>query len=184
MCVVRGFFRTVIQNSNPSISMSAPEAAKRTIDDVHAGATECAAEKKHKAEPCRVTSSFIPYLTVRDAKASVKLYQDAFGLEWKNQAEQGADEPLTHVEMKFKEQDVMFSVEGAFGSTKKSPKSLGIECPINLYFYCDDVDALWERASKVEGVTAALAPNDAFWGDRMCMLKDLDDYEWTFAKHL
>ncbi|XVN42177.1 MAG: hypothetical protein RCG15_05770 [Candidatus Rickettsia vulgarisii] len=48
--------------------------------------------------------------------------------------------------MRKQEAFIMFSPEGAYGSTKKTPKNLGIEIPLNMYLYCEDTDALYEQA--------------------------------------
>ncbi len=48
--------------------------------------------------------------------------------------------------MKKDEALIMFCPEGAYGVTKKSPKTHGIEMPINVYIYCQDTDKLYTQA--------------------------------------
>ena len=132
---------------------------------------------------CANPSSVIPYLTVSDTMASISLYQKAFGFKWINESEVAADGSLDHVEMQYKDVLVMFAREGAFGSTKKTFTHLGVEAPNCLYFYCDDVDQMHATATAA-GLTSLMEPNDAHWGDRVCLLKDHDGYEWMFAKRL
>ena len=43
-----------------------------------------------------------------------------------------------------------------------------------------DVDSLYEAALKA-GAKSLGAPENMFWGDRMCRLQDLDGYIWCFA---
>ncbi|CAO5683360.1 MAG: hypothetical protein HEEMFOPI_01952 [Holosporales bacterium] len=69
--------------------------------------------------------------------------------------------------MKYKDVVIMFSSEGAFGEATKTPHTLNIECSMNLYFYCDDVDQLY-KTSLEQGALSVMQSNDAFWGDRVC----------------
>ena len=55
--------------------------------------------------------------------------------------------------------------------------------PVGLYVYCDDVDALFARATAA-GAQAKVPPQDTFWGDRMCQLVDPDGHTWNFATHV
>lgn len=125
--------------------------------------------------------TMIPYLAVRNAKESIRFYEEAFGFEWVNSQEVDANGDIQHVEMRYKDVWIMFAQEGAFGGKTLSPKTLGTECSMNLYLYCDDVDALYQRGVKA-GAESLMGPNDAFWGDRVCQLKDLNGFMWMFAK--
>jgi PhnB protein len=127
--------------------------------------------------------SLIPYLTVVDPEASIAFYEKAFGFKIKD-AMKDKDENIEHVEMS-KDDDIviMFSREGAFGSTSKSPKTLKVESSINLYIYCRDVDSLYNKAIK-GGAVEITKPEDKFWGDRFCQVEDIDGYTWSFATML
>ncbi|MES2252107.1 MAG: VOC family protein [Pseudomonadota bacterium] len=127
--------------------------------------------------------TIISYLTVSDTKTSIALYQKAFGFKWLNEDEVAADGTLDHVEMQYKDVFIMFAREGAFGSTKKTFTHLGVEAPNCIYLYCDDVDQIYTTAIDA-GMQSLMEPNDAHWGDRVCMVKDHDGYEWMFAKHI
>lgn len=85
--------------------------------------------------------------------------------------------------MKYKGIVIMFSSEGAFCGTTKTPNTLNIECSMNLYLYCDDVDQLY-KTSLEQGAISVMQPNDAFCGDRVCKVKDIDSFMWMFAKKL
>jgi uncharacterized glyoxalase superfamily protein PhnB len=121
--------------------------------------------------------TLIPYLTVKSTKDSIQFYQNAFDFKWINQHD-GEDCP--HGEMQYKDVIIMFSSEGAYNGTTKTPNSLGVECSMNLYLYCDDVDALYANALN-HGAISCMEPHDAFWGDRTCQVKDLDGFMWMFA---
>ena len=124
--------------------------------------------------------TLIPYITVQSAKTSIEFYKNAFGFEWINQHD---GENSDHAEMKYKDVVIMFSSKGAFGGTTKTPHTLNVECSMNLYLYCDDVDQLY-KTSLEQGALSVMQPNDAFWGDRVCQVKDIDGFMWMFATKL
>ena len=127
--------------------------------------------------------SLIPYLAVINPEASIAFYEKAFGFGIKN-IMKDKDGSIEHVEMS-KDDDIviMFSREGAFGSTSKSPNTLRVESPINLYIYCKDVNDLYNQAVK-GGAMGIKKPEDKFWGDRFCQVEDIDGYTWSFATML
>ncbi len=95
----------------------------------------------------------------------------------------GPDGKIAHVEMTWNDGVIMFGAECASGGTCRAPVTTGTESPVSLYVYCDDVDALFSRATE-SGAKVAFPPNDQFWGDRICRLIDPDGYPWCFATHL
>ena len=128
-----------------------------------------------------------PYFTVSDAAKAIEFYKNAFGFIV---TEGVKDEKgnYNHVSMKKEDAIIMFAPEGAWedkswGDPKKTPKNLGVRLPINMYIYCEDVDALYKQAIK-NGAKSLAEPNDSFWGDRFCTLLDIDGYEWLFAHML
>lgn len=127
--------------------------------------------------------TLIPYLTVASAKNSIRFYEQAFGFEWLNTKEVDPTGNLDHAEMKYKDLLIMFASEGAFGSMTKTPAHLNVEPAITLYIYCDDVDAMYQKALS-QGAKSQMEPNDAFWGDRVCKVSDPDGHEWMFARKL
>lgn len=126
--------------------------------------------------------SLIPYLTIKNAENSIKFYREAFGCEV---IQESRDEKnnIQHIEMRLEEAIFMFCPEGAFGTTNKAPVTENITMPINLYVYCKDVDAFYDKALQ-HGALSKMAPNNGFWGDRFCALTDIDGYEWSFATYL
>ncbi|MCO8649782.1 VOC family protein, partial [Burkholderia multivorans] len=123
-----------------------------------------------------------PYLTVRNARASIDFFQAAFGFALRDVLDE--DGAIMHVEMVYRGQlIVMFAPEGAFGSTARTPKSANAIAPQSFYLYVDDVDATWQRALDA-GAKSLTAPQDQFWGDRFAQIEDLDGYRWALARRL
>lgn len=122
-----------------------------------------------------------PYLTVRDAQASLQFYERAFGFEV-GEISPDDNGNAEHCEMYYRDTLIaMFAPEAALGNTAKSPRTLGIEPPQTFYVYCDDPDAIFGRAMAA-GAHAVVPPTDQPWGDRMCCVRDIDGYQWGFAR--
>jgi uncharacterized glyoxalase superfamily protein PhnB len=120
-----------------------------------------------------------PYLVVKDAEAALEFYQRAFGFT-KRDAITGEDGKVVHAEMTWHDAVIMFGPERAYGHPSQSPASLGVNSPMWLYIYCDDVDALFARAVAA-GAQPMREPEDSFWGDRFCRLIDPSGHTWSFA---
>ena len=122
-----------------------------------------------------------PYLTVSNPAASLAFYEKAFGFT-PSFSLPGPDGNIVHAEMTYGGATlIMFGPEG--GCPAKTPAHSGVESPVGLYVYCDDVDALVEKARR-EGATVVSEPEEAFWGDRIARLLDPDGHSWTFATKL
>ncbi len=121
----------------------------------------------------------IPYLCVRSSEEAIDFYQRAFGFNLRNSMP-NKEGKVIHAEMGWEEGVIMFSPEGSYGSTMRTPEHSGVSSPIVLYVYCEDVDALCRRA-KEAGAKILNEPGDMFWGDRICQIQDPDNYQWTFA---
>jgi uncharacterized glyoxalase superfamily protein PhnB len=123
-----------------------------------------------------------PYLTVRDPDAALDFYSRAFGFS-KKIAMPGPSGQTDHAEMTHREALIMFGREGAHGGICRAPATSQVPSPVTMYVYCDDVDSLYARATAA-GATSNLAPENMFWGDRMCKVTDPDGHVWNFATHL
>lgn len=123
-----------------------------------------------------------PYLIVEDIKRSADFYTNAFKFEIKDTSPPINDESQ-HAEFSYKDQVIMLGKQGAFGGSSKTPKNAGIEPGFNLYLYVENVDDFFKHA-VASGATPIMEPNDVFWGDRMCSVKDLDGHHWAFATHI
>lgn len=124
-----------------------------------------------------------PYLTVRDAGAALDFYHRAFGFEKRGDGMTGPDGRIQHAEMAWHDAVIMVGPECTYESNIKAPVTSGVASPVNLYLYCDDVDALFARATKA-GAKAVSAPQNMFWGDRMCKVADPDGHQWSFATNV
>ncbi len=124
-----------------------------------------------------------PALTVKDVLKAVEFYEKAFGFE-RGIVMPDAEGKIVHAEIKYQGSVVaMLGLEGAFGGTCKSPTGSQSECPIGLYVYCSDVDALYRRA-KQAGAEVLAEPENMFWGDRVARFNDIDGYRWMFATNV
>lgn len=128
-----------------------------------------------------------PHLMVKDVIESMNFYQTAFCMQ---KGEEAADEngEMVHGELYYQGQLLMIGKEGAYEEvttirSTKSPVTSGIESPINLYLYCENVDHFYQEAIN-NGAESIGAPEDAFWGDRFCRLKCPNGYIWLFATHI
>lgn len=121
-----------------------------------------------------------PILTVKDLDASLELYAAAFGFE-PGFSLKDDDGKTSYANMMYKGQMVvMMSPERSWGSDVVTPNTSGTLSPVNLYVYCDDVDARF-HAAKQAGVTVLSEPAEMFWGDRVTHLQDVDGHMWSFA---
>ena len=123
----------------------------------------------------------LPALTVKDADAAVAFYQKAFGFE-KRFSMPGPDGRTIHAELSWHDGLFMIGPENDAGPCK-SPATLGVRPSSSLYVYCDDVDALFKRATAA-GAKVDMPTQNQFWGDRMCALIDPDGYLWCFATNV
>ena len=133
----------------------------------------------HAAKPATM-SWLSPCLTVRDAAAALEFYQKAFGFQ-KKDVYPGPDGKIMHAEVTWKDAVIMFGPE-CDQNQSKAPVSTGVHPPVSLYLYCEDVDALYARATAA-GAKSETPPQDMFWGDRVCKLIDPDGHSWGFATH-
>ena len=123
-----------------------------------------------------------PYITVKSPAAALAFYTKAFGFETKMTMD-GPDGSMTHAEVRWHDAVIMIGPEGGGGGTSKAPVTTGVESPVGLYLYCDDVDALVALATSA-GAKVSLPPQDMYWGDRMCKLLDPDGHAWSFATNV
>lgn len=121
-----------------------------------------------------------PYLMVRDVTAALEFYETAFGFQRRG-THAGPDGVVSHGSMTWQGDGVvMMGLQGAYGGTTMAPTTAGSACPISIYVYCADVDALVARARNA-GAEVKFEPMDTFYGDRICNLVDRDGYVWCFA---
>lgn len=124
-----------------------------------------------------------PYVCVEDVLKSIQFYQDAYGFEVIGDLIPNEAGIVVHCEMKHQDAVMMIGKQGAWENEVIPPSLSKKAAPISLYIYCEDVDAFCLHAQK-HGAEIVSAPENTFWGDRMCRLKDLNGYVWAFATHL
>lgn len=136
-------------------------------------------------QDCRMTGMpwVSPYLCVLDVNKSVEFYKNAFGFVVVEDIIQNEEGVPVHCELRYQDSVVMIGLQGAWDDDIKTPSSSSTPSPISLYVYCSNVDELCAQAEK-NGAQVEQSPEDTFWGDRMCRLKDLNGYMWSFATHV
>jgi PhnB protein len=125
-------------------------------------------------------STLTPYLTIDGASDAMDFYKRAFGAEELFRMEM-PDGRIGHASMQFGDSTVMLSDVFAGEGFYESPK--GRRPGIGLYFYVDDVDAVFEKAVK-EGATVQQPLENMFWGDRWGRLIDPYGHAWELATHV
>lgn len=124
--------------------------------------------------------SVTPYLVLRGAAEAIEFYKKAFGATevFRMPAPNGA---LAHAEIRIGDSQIMMCEENPEMGAQ-SPQALG-GSPTNLFLYVEDVDRAYQRAVDA-GATAAMPPQDMFWGDRYGKLVDPYGHEWSMATHV
>lgn len=119
----------------------------------------------------------MPYLVVADVRRAIAFYARAFGC---HSGEMPVDDSgqVSHGEFSYHGQVFMCAPQG--DGPIKTPRASGVPSPLSLYLYCADVDTFYAQATGA-GAKSISAPQDMYWGDRMCRLEDEDGYVWGFA---
>ena len=125
----------------------------------------------------------MPCITVADVEKSLDFYSKAFSFETVKKSNFGDDPEIVHGEMRYQDMIMMLGKQGACGQTCVTPKANNQASPMSLFAYVEDVDSFYKHAIE-NGAEEVQAPEDMFWGDRCCMLKDLDGYTWCIGTHL
>lgn len=120
-----------------------------------------------------------PFLAVRGGADAIAFYERAFGAE-EVMRMPGADGKVLHAEIRIGDSRIMLGDEEP-NMDAPSPQTLGGSTG-GLMIYCEDVDALFERAVKA-GAEVNMPPTDMFWGDRYARLKDPFGHRWAVATH-
>jgi PhnB protein len=116
-------------------------------------------------------------LTVKDLKAAVNFYKNAFGFTERS-IMNGPDGKPMHAELTLRESTLMLNPE-AIDRGARSAKTLG-GSPTTLYLMVEDVDAVVAKAVKL-GATAHGQVMDMFWGDRSGTVTDPEGNMWMVA---
>lgn len=120
-----------------------------------------------------------PYIVVDDAAAAIDFYGRAFGATDRGRMSM-PDGRVAHATIQIGDSMIMLSDPFEQGSTRP-PKELGGTSSA-LFLYVGDVDAVFKQAVDA-GATAAMPPDDMFWGDRFGQLSDPFGHVWQIATH-
>lgn len=121
-----------------------------------------------------------PYLVVKGAAEAIEFYKKAFGAEELMRLPGPDGRTIMHAELRMGDSRLMLTDEcPEMGS--RSPLGLGATAS-SILIYSHDVDALFKRAVGA-GAASIMAPQDMFWGDRWCLLKDPFGHDWQIATH-
>lgn len=117
------------------------------------------------------------YLKVEGAARAIEFYKEAFGaVELSRQAM--PDGKLLHASLRLGDSTIMMS--DAFPEVEgETPAAAGAGA-VTLHLYCEDVDAVWERA-LVAGAKATMPLEDQFWGERYGKLVDPFGHHWSLS---
>ena len=126
--------------------------------------------------------AILPHLTVSDVAKSLDYYQRVFGFRLMGEPLNGPEGRLLHGELTHGTGVIMLGAENSFGDTSKAPATSGVEAPMRLYLYVDDVDEHFIRVRDAGGAIVDV-PADMFWGDRMYRARCPEGYIWSFASH-
>lgn len=118
-----------------------------------------------------------PYLMVRDAKAAIAFYQQAFGATELFRLVEPSGR-IGHAELQLGPAVLMvcdeFPEYGMVGPQREQFTG----CTIHLHV--DNADAMAERAAAA-GATILMPPTDQFYGERSCRLRDPFGHAWLLG---
>ncbi len=141
-----------------------------------------APKKRVEPVPARYGTA-TPHLIVSPCSEALDFYVKAFGAKVLGKME-GPGGVTMHAEMKIGDSIVMLADEQPAmpgQSDRKTPKNAGATTG-GVMLYVKDVDAVFERAVAAGG-TAAMPPQDMFWGDRYGQIEDPFGHVWAVATH-
>jgi PhnB protein len=130
-----------------------------------------------EAAQSNVTGGVAPYLNVDGAMKAADLYVRAFGAEDVARIPPDERGRSMHCHVRINGGSVMLSdFYPEHGHAPVKPQAF------NLHLQVDDFDNWWNRAVAA-GMEVAVAPHDAFWGDRYGQLCDPFGVTWAIGAH-
>jgi PhnB protein len=116
--------------------------------------------------------SVTPYLVVQDVPRLIDFLTQAFDAEELLRMPR-EDGTIMHAEVRVDDSIIMMG----------QPEDKSNTMPTVLYVYVEDVDATYQRAMQVDGVSLQ-DPADQFYGDRTAAVKDPCGNHWYIATHI
>ena len=117
--------------------------------------------------------SVVPYLIAIDADKAIEFYKAAFGAKERYRLT-SPNGTVGHAELEILGQVVMIAEE--FPGMNTSPKTLGGSAT-TFVLMVPNADAAYDKAVAA-GANSVYAPNDAFYGYRMALVKDPAGHKW------
>lgn len=125
-------------------------------------------------------SELFPYLRVRDAKAAIAFYEQAFGAKEKFRLVEPSGR-VGHVELLLGGATLMLSDE--FPEYGISAPQKGDRSAVSLHLHVDDADATIARAVAA-GAEILRPAVDQFYGERSGAIRDPFGHEWSIGHSL
>ncbi|MEW6197494.1 MAG: VOC family protein [Planctomycetota bacterium] len=122
-----------------------------------------------------------PHLVVRHGVEAITFYKRAFGAEELTRMTGPDGESIMHAELRIGD-SVLLVCDECPEMGARSPQSIG-GTPVTLHLYVENVDRAYARAVEA-GATAAMPPQDQFWGDRYARVTDPFGHHWSIATHI
>ncbi|MDX2039496.1 MAG: RHS repeat-associated core domain-containing protein [Isosphaeraceae bacterium] len=123
-----------------------------------------------------------PHLVVHDASGAVDFYIAALGAVEVRRMASPDGKKLWHAELSVGPVRLLLADEFPEMGGPPAPATLG-GTPVVIHLDVDDCDAAFHRAVAA-GAQPAMAPMDAFWGDRYAVIIDPFGHRWSFAHRL
>ena len=120
-----------------------------------------------------------PHLVCRGAADAIDFYVRALGAVEKGRMP-GPDGKIMNAMITIEGASIMLVDENMMHNLR-SPQTLGGSA-VSIHVFVADVDAFAAHA-EAEGADMLMKPDDQFWGDRFCMLRDPFGHVWSFATH-
>jgi PhnB protein len=125
-----------------------------------------------------------PRIVVRDGRAAIAFYREAFGAELLAEPFTTPDGGVIHAELRIGDSILMLFDEGSDGDAPaKSPQSLGDVVTAVMATYWEDVDAVWERA-RAAGAEVIYPLDDHFYGERGGRIRDPFGHQWMLSQRI
>jgi PhnB protein len=120
-----------------------------------------------------------PALVCKGAARAIEFYKEVFhAKEIMRMAGPGG--AIGHAELQIGDSKLMLSDE--FPGMAHAPGATPITSN-SLFVYSDNVDALFERATKA-GAKVEMPLQNQFWGDRYGKIRDPFGHQWGLAQHV
>jgi PhnB protein len=116
-----------------------------------------------------------PELTLKNCSEALAFYAKAFGAVETSRAPDPSGTKIFHASFTMGDSTLYCSDE--------FPEMGIVARPARFWIYGESVDARFQRAVDA-GAQAAMAPTDAFWGDRFGIVTDPFGNQWTLAQRI